>query len=98
MGKAVGSAYSILASKGVNDYCMAWDGAYIAPFESAAAARLTEGEAIAAAKNQAEVEKKFAGIYESENSAINAARKGYLDGVIIPNHTRQYLIAALRNI
>ena len=98
MGKAVGAAYSILASRSINDFCLAWNGAYIAPFDGASAARLTEGEEIAKAKDVEAAEKKFASIYEADNSALSAARKGYLDNVILPNHTRQYLIAALRAI
>ena len=97
-GGAVGAAYSVFAAKSSYDYTMAWDGAAITPLESAAAARLLYGEEIAKAKNPDAAENKFAKAYAEENSALVAAEKGYLDTVLVPNHSRQYLIAALRTM
>lgn len=97
-GGAVGAAYSVFASKSAYDYTMAWDSAAITPLESASAARLLYGEEIAKAKNPDAAEAKFAKAYAAENSALAAAEKGYLDTVLIPNHSRQYLIAALRTM
>ena len=97
-GEAVGASYSILAAKQTFDYTFAWENANISPLESTAAARLLYGDKIAASKNSAEAEKKFAKEYGDENSAMTAAGKGYLDNVIIPNHSRQYLIAALHSV
>lgn len=97
-GGAVGAAYSIFAAKSSYDYTMAWDTASITPLESSSAARLLYGEEIAKAKDQNAAEEKFAKVYAEENSALVAAEKGYLDTVLIPNHSRQYLIAALRTM
>ncbi len=95
---AVGAAYSIFASKKTFDYTIAWDGAAITPLESASAARLLYGDEIAKSKDPATAEAKFAKVYAEENSAMAAAEKGYIDTVILPNHSRQYLIAALQTM
>lgn len=97
-GEAIGAAYSVLAAKGVFDYTFAWDKAHIAPLEGSAAARLLYGKEISKAKDAAEAEKKLAKVYDDENSAMTAAEKGYLDNVIFPDHSRQYLIAALQTM
>lgn len=97
-GGAVGAVYSIFAAKSAYDYTMAWDCAAITPLESASAARLLYGDDIAKAKDPSAAEAKFAKAYAEENSALVAAEKGYLDTVLVPNHSRQYLIAALRTL
>ena len=56
------------------------------------------GKDIARAKDPAAAERKFAAKYSGDNSAMTAAEKGYVDTVIIPNHSRQYLIAALQTM
>ena len=50
------------------------------------------------AEDPAAAERKFAAKYSGENSAMTAAEKGYVDTVIVPNHSRQYLIAALQTM
>lgn len=97
-GGAVGAAYSIFAAKGAFDYTVAWDCASITPLETTAAARLLYGDEIAKSKNATAAEAKFAKVYAEENSAMTAAEKGYVDTVILPNHSRQYLIAALQTM
>lgn len=97
-GNAVGAAYSILASRKNSAYTLAWDCAAITPLETTAAARLLYGDDIAKAKDTEKAEAKFAKVYAEENSAFVAAEKGYIDSVLIPNHTRQYLLAALRTV
>ena len=97
-GKAVGAAYTIFASKRMCKYSMAWDEAEIAPLESTSAARLVYGDEIAKAKDPDAAEAKFAKAYGVENSALVAAEKGCLDTVLLPAHTRQYLIASLRTV
>ena len=97
-GKAIGAAYSVFASKTSCDYTIAWDVAVIAPMEKSSAAYLLYGKDIACAKNPAAAERKFAAGYSGENSAMRAAEKGYVDTVIVPNHSRQYLIAALQTM
>ena len=97
-GGAVGSAYTILANKASYDYTMSWDVASVTPLETSSAARLLYGEEIAKANDQTKAEEKFAKVYADENSAMVVAEKGYVDTVLIPNHSRQYLIAALRTL
>ena len=75
---------------------MAWDCASVTPLESAAAARMLYGDDIAKAKDQEKTEANFAEVYAEDNSAVKAAEKGHFDTVLLPAHTRQYLIAALR--
>lgn len=97
-GKAIGAAYSVLASKTSCDYTVAWDVAVISPMEKDSAAYMLYGKDIARAKDPAAAERKFAAKYSGENSAMTAAEKGYVDTVIVPNHSRQYLIAALQTM
>lgn len=93
-GKAVGSAYTALVSP--CEYKIAWDGAEIAAIESEAAARLMYADEIKNAKDKDKAAQKLAKSYAEENSsAIVIAKEGRFDNVIEPNHTRQYLIAAL---
>ena len=95
-GKTSGAGYTIFASRSACDYVIAWEKAAISPMESKAAAYMLYGKQIAKAKNAAVAERKFAKVYADDNSAMEAAEKGYVDMVIVPQHTRQYLIASLR--
>ena len=95
-GKTAGAGYTIFASKSACDYVIAWEKAAISPMESKAAAYMLYGKEIAKAKNTAAAERKFAAVYANENSAMEAAEKGYADMVIFPSHTRQYLIASMQ--
>lgn len=94
IGKAIGSAYTALVSP--CEYKIAWDGAEIAALESEAAARLMYADEIKKAKDKDKAAAKIAKTYaEENNSAVVIAKDGHFDNVIEPNHTRQYLIAAL---
>ena len=96
-GSAIGLGYAAFAGKSVCDYTAAWSTAKIGVVESAAAAQLLYAAEIAKAKDKAKAEAKFADAYAEENqSAAVAAAAGYIDNVIEPTHTRQYLIAALQ--
>ncbi len=97
-GNAVGAAYTVFASKSSYDYTMAWDCAAVTPLESSGAARLLYGDEIAKAADPAKAEETFAKVYADENSALVVAEKGYVDTVLLPNHSRQYLIAALQTL
>ncbi|MDE7464787.1 MAG: hypothetical protein K2M48_07130, partial [Clostridiales bacterium] len=94
IGKAIGSAYTALVSP--CEYKIAWDGAEVAALESESVARLMYADEIKKAKDKDKAAQKLAKSYaEENNSAIVIARDGHFDNVIEPNHTRQYLIAAL---
>ena len=96
-GSAIGVSYVAFANKNVYDYVVAWDGAQIGMLDSAQSAELIYSKEIGEAENKEEAKKKFAEAYEDENSsAIVVARKGYLDNVIDPSFTRQYLIAGVQ--
>lgn len=96
-GSAIGLGYAAFASKSVCDYTAAWSTAKIGVLESSAAANLLYAADIAKAKDKAKAETKFAEAYAEENqSSAVAAAAGYIDNVIEPSQTRQYLIAALQ--
>ncbi|MBR2967306.1 MAG: hypothetical protein IKC35_00830 [Clostridia bacterium] len=96
VGKAVGLGYVAFASKRSFDYTIAWENAYIAMLDSKATASLLYADEIAVAKDKAKAEEEFASAYAEENaSATVVAESGYLDNVILPSLTRQYLIAAV---
>ena len=95
-GKTAGSGYTIFASKSACDYVIAWENAAISPMESKAAAYMLYGKEIAAASDKAAAEKKFEDVYADANSSMEAAEKGYVDMVINPAHSRQYLIASMQ--
>ena len=97
-GKTAGAGYTIFASKSACDYVIAWEKAAISPMESKSAAYMLYGKEIAKAKNVSAAERKFADMYARENSAMEAAIKGYADMVILPSHTRQYLIASMQTM
>lgn len=95
-GKTAGSGYTIFASKSACDYVIAWEKAAVSPMESKAAAYMLYGKEIAGAADKAAAEKKFEEVYADANSSMEAAEKGYIDMVIVPSHSRQYLIASMQ--
>ncbi len=97
VGKAIGLTYVAQCSKTVSDYTIAWEGATIGIMDNAAAAELVYADRIAAAKDKEKVLTTLAKEYGEENtSAVTVAEKGYIDNVINPNFSRQYLIAAVQ--
>lgn len=96
-GNAFGLGYAAFAGSNVCDYTAAWNTAKIGVIDSAAAAQLLYAGDIAKAKDKAKAEAKYAETYAEENqSAAVAGVNGYVDNVIEPTQTRQYLIAALQ--
>ena len=78
------------------DYVAAWKSARIGAMEDTAAAELLYAKDIAAAKDKKKAEAAFAEKYSEENlSAAVSAAAGYVDNVIEPEFTRQYLISAV---
>ena len=98
-GKAVGLAYVALASKSIYDYTIAWDSAKISMIDSLAASTLVYADDLAKAKDKGEKDeltKKFDEAYTEENCRASViAQKGYIDNVIKPCFSRQYLIAGV---
>ena len=95
-GKAIGLGYAAFADKSMCDYAAAWPDAEIGAVESVAAANLLYSADIAASKNRKKAEEECAAKYSEENlSAAVSAAAGFIDNVIEPEFTRQYLINAV---
>ncbi len=95
-GQAIGLGYAAFADRSVCDYVAAWKSARIGAMEDSAAAELLYAKDIAAAKDKKKAEAAFAEKYSEENlSAAVSAAAGYVDNVIEPEFTRQYLISAV---
>jgi len=87
-GKIVGSAYSLLGSKGIGaDYVFMWDSAIGSIVNSRQAVEMLYGNWTQ------ELEDKFK---EGQSSALAMARHGLTDKVIAAEETRKYLIGAMQ--
>ena len=87
-GKIVGSAYSLLAPKGLGaDYVFMWDSAVAGIVNSRQAIEVLYG------KWSQELEDKYT---DTQSGALALARHGLVDKVIAPEETRKYLIGALQ--
>ena len=87
-GRVVGSAYSLLNSKGLGaDYVFMWEGADISIVEPRQATEIIFG------KWSKELEQQYR---DDQSSAVALARHGFADKVIAPEETRKYLIGALQ--
>lgn len=96
-GNAIGLGYVALASKSVFDYVVAWENACIGLLDNTASAELVYADEIAKSGNDEKVLAKLAAAYGEENTAaVTVAEKGFIDNVISPNLSRQYLIAAVQ--
>ena len=97
-GNAIGVGYTAFCSKSVSDYTIAWESACIGMLDNAASAELVYAKEIAEAKDKDAALIKLAKEYGDENTAaVTVAEKGYIDNVINPNFSRQYLIAAVQS-
>ena len=89
-GKAYGSAYVIMNSKGLGaDFVYAWPKAEIGMMDAKLAAKIMYADADAA--EQKEQAKAYA---ELQNNVASAAKRGYVDTVIDAQDTRKYVIGA----
>lgn len=87
-GRVVGSAFSLLNSKGLGaDYVFMWEGADISIVEPRQATEIIFG------KWSEELEQQYR---DTQSSAVALARHGFADKVIAPEETRKYLIGALQ--
>ncbi len=87
-GSIVGSAYSLLNSKGLSaDYVFMWDDANVSIVNPEQATEIIHGE------YSAELEAQYR---ETQSSAIALARHGFADKVISPEDSRKYIIGALQ--
>lgn len=90
VGKAFGSAYSIMNSKATGcDLTFAWDSAEIGTMDAKLAAKIMyDGESADTISAKAS---EYAAL---QNSAVSAAKRGYVDNIITPEDTRKHLIYA----
>lgn len=96
-GNAIGLGYIAFASKSVCDYVIAWENANIGVMDSVSAAELVYADDIAKADDKEKATATLATSYAEENTcAVVVAEKGYVDNVINPNFSRQYLIGAVQ--
>ena len=96
-GKATGATYVALCSRETGfDNVVAWDGAVISPLATDTAVEVYFADVLKQYENKETIRKELSEKYESENAnAINAAKNGYIDNVIEPEFTRNYLVSAL---
>lgn len=94
MGKAYGTAYTVMNSKAVGaDMVYAWPKAKIGTMDAEMAVKIMNASEIDAASDKNAKIKELAAAYEQ--SAENAARRGYVDDIIDADATRKRVIAAL---
>lgn len=87
-GSIVGSAYSMMNSKGLGaDYVFMWEDANVSIVEPRQATEVIFG------KWSAELEQQFR---DTQSNAVALARHGFADKVIAPEDSRKYLIGALQ--
>jgi acetyl-CoA carboxylase carboxyltransferase component len=87
-GSIVGSAYSMMNSKGIGaDYVFMWEDANVSIVEPRQATEVIFG------KWSSDLEKQFR---DTQSSAVALARHGFADKVITPEDSRKYLIGALQ--
>lgn len=90
IGKAFGSAYVTMNSKSTGaDMVYAWPAAEIGMMDAGLAAKIIYPDADAAA-----IREKAAEYKELQASPLSAARRGYVDTIIVPEDTRKYVIGA----
>lgn len=96
-GDAVGFGYSAFASNGIGyDYTLAWANSQVTALPAESMAMLAYKDVLAQKGNTEKARTEIAEQYKDEVAdSYFAARKGYIDNVIEPALTRQYLIAAL---
>ena len=90
IGKAFGSAYSVMNSKAIGaDVTFAWSQAQIGMMDAKLAAKIMYADSDAATINE-----KAAEYAQLQSSALSAAKRGYVDTIIEPEDTRKYVIGA----
>jgi len=95
-GEAYGSAYVAMNSKSVGaDFVYAWTGAKIGTMNAESAAKIMYADEIDKAEDvNAKISEKAAEYAQLQSSVESAAARGYVDTIINPEETRQYVAAA----
>ena len=97
VGKAFGSAYNVMNSKAAGaDIVYAWPSAQVGAMDGENAVRIIYAEEIEKAPDKEAFINDKKSEYESlTESALSAAKRGYVDDIIEPESTRKYLIGSL---
>ena len=95
--KAYGGAYDVMSSKHIGaDLNLAWPDAEIAVMGAQGASQIIFRKAIQKASDPKAAQEEFAKDYAQKFATpYEAAKRGYLDAVIFPEETRDYLIHGL---
>lgn len=98
IGEAYGSAYVAMNSKAVGaDMTYAWPSASIGMMDAASAAKIMYADEIDKAEDvNAKISEKAAEYAQLQSSVESAAARDYVDTIINPEETRQYVAAALK--
>ncbi len=89
VGEAFGSAYVAMNSKSIGaDVTYAWPDASIGMMDAKLAARIMYAD------RPELIDEKAAEYAVLQDSAVSAAKRGYVDSIIEPADTRKYLIGA----
>ncbi|MDT8415156.1 MAG: acyl-CoA carboxylase subunit beta [Flavobacteriaceae bacterium] len=98
--KAYGGAYDVMNSKHIGaDYNFAWPTAEIAVMGAKGASEIIFRNEISKADNPAEkLQEKEAEYAEKFANPFRAARRGFIDEVILPNESRRKLIKAFKTL
>ena len=96
IGEAYGSAYVAMNSKAVGaDMTYAWPSASIGMMDAASAAKIMYADEIDKAEDvNAKISEKAAEYAQLQSSVESAAARSYVDTIINPEETRQYVAAA----
>lgn len=95
-GEAYGSAYVAMNSKSVGaDMTYAWENASIGMMDANLAAKIMYADEIAGAADvSAKISEKAAAYAALQSNVESAAARGYVDTIISPENTRQFVAAA----
>lgn len=96
-GEAYGPVYIAVAGRGANaDYTMAWADAVVSPIAPAAAALFLHNGDLKGAEKPVEARQALIEEYKkTEATPLAAAAQGYIEDVILPEETRDRIIANL---
>ena len=97
IGDAFGNAYNVMNSKALGaDVVYAWPQAKVGTMDAENAVRIMYADEIANSEDKLKLISEKKAEYESlKESAIGAAKRGYIDSIIEPVDTRKYIIGAL---
>lgn len=97
VGDSYGSAYIAMNSKALGaDFVYAYEGVLVGTMDSNQAVKIIYSDEISKAEDpNKEIADKVSEFEETNNSVLAAAKRGYVDTIIAPEYTRQYLCAAI---